>query len=99
MQTATFGTCFSNMFLDRISNPDTFAPLDEMSAYQDAQAAYDSAHSAIFDQGAAADHKSVQALIDALYRLQDMQMQYIYRVGIQDGMQVCRPDFCTVGIA
>ena len=93
-----FGACFSKMFLDRIANPDTFAPLKALERYQEAQAVYSLIHREIFDKDQAADQNTVQKLINALHSIQDLEMQYFYRLGIQEGVAMHKPDFLTVGV-
>ena len=93
-----FGASFSEMFLDRISNTDTFNPLQALESYQNAKAAYSSLQETLFDETGKADIKTVEKLIRALHRIQDFEMEFIYRLGIQEGASMGRPDFLTSGI-
>jgi len=93
-----FGASFSEMFLDRISNTDTFKPLQALESYQNAKAAYSSIRESLFDEKGKADIKAVEKLIRALHRIQDLEMEYIYRLGIQEGLSMRGPDFLISGI-
>lgn len=93
-----FGPSFSKMFLDRISDIDTFKPLQALKAYQDAKTAYSSLYNSIFDTEVVPDKKTVLELIRAIHRIQDMEMEYIYRLGIQEGVSMRAADFLISGI-
>lgn len=98
MKSTTFDTSFSNMFLDSVSDIETFAPLHALESYQEAKAAYSALHTEIFDNNHAADEKTVQAIMNAIHRIQDLEMQYIYRMGIQNGIHMSKPDFLIGGV-
>ena len=93
-----FGVNFTKMLNSRISNPVALTQLHELKAYQEAQAAYDALHMDVFDKDISADKKTVQEIICALYRLRDLETQYIYRMGFRDGIAVTRTEFLTEGI-
>ena len=94
-----FGRAFKNMLIRRLDDPMTLAPLMESEAYCDAKQEYDGIHEAIFDSCNFADCDSVQALINALRVLHDMELNCLYRTGIQDGMLILTPDFRVSGVA
>ena len=93
-----FGTHFSTMFLRRIADLDTFAPLHSIHPYQEAQAEYSALRDQVFDQDNAIDASVVQAIINALHCIQDLEMEYLYRLGIQEGMRIREPEFLTEGM-
>lgn len=95
---SSFGASFSEMFLDRISNNETYKPLQALEAYREAQTAYSSLCDSIFDTEAMSDKKAVQELIRALHRIQDIETEYIYRLGMQEGLSMRGPDFLISGI-
>jgi len=93
-----FGVNFSKMLTSRLSNPVALAQLHELKAYQEAQAVYDALYRGVFDENITADKKTVQEIICALYRLRDLETQYIYRTGFRDGISINRAEFLTEGI-
>lgn len=93
-----FGVTFSEMFLDRIADKEVFAPLEVLERYQSKMQVYGAAHAAIFDTLDQSGTEPVQTLLTALYSVQDMQMEYIYRLGLQEGMRIGLPSFLTEGI-
>jgi hypothetical protein len=111
----TFGACFSEMFLNRISDLNTFAPLHATDAYQEARAAYEGLFEDAFDEPhdgeprpvadevlstvSGVDPIAVEALMRAVHRMQDLEMEYIYRLGIQDGARLDKPGFLVDGLA
>jgi DNA-binding FadR family transcriptional regulator len=92
-----FGRAFNNMLMRRLDDPVTLAQLMESEAYSDAQQEYDAIYEAVFS-GDSVDAASIQALLNATRALHDMELDYLYRTGIQDGMLMLMPDFRTIGV-
>ena len=90
----TFGENFSEMFLSRIADLDTFAPLHNLTAYQEAQEEYESARSAAEQR----EPKSLERLLNAIHRVQDFEMEYLYRLGFQEGARAQSGSFLTDGL-
>lgn len=94
-----FGCAFRNMLISRLDDPMTFAPLADSAAYREARQEYDRLYEAVFDSKNFADANIVQELLNALRALHDMEVNYLYRTGLQDGMLMLTPDFRTLGVA
>lgn len=88
----SFYEAFTAMIYTRMEEPDFYSPLEGNVAYRAAQEAYRAARAQAEDGG------PVDALIHASNRLFDLQAQYIYRMGLQDGLSVSRNDFLAQGI-
>lgn len=95
---SSFGASFSEMFLDRISNIDTFKPLQALESYQNAKSAYSSVYNTLCGETGKDDIKNIEKLIRALHRIQDIETEYIYRLGMQEGLNMRGPDFLISGI-
>ena len=96
---ADFGAYFSQMFYSRISDPAIFEPLHSLETYREAVEVYDAAYKTVFDQEHLPDKNAVQELLNALYRIQDFQAQYLYRLGLREGNTINSPAFLTAGLS
>ena len=94
-----FGRAFTNMLYDRMEGGGFFQGLQSSPEYIKAQHVYNDAYEALAGENGLASGSPEQALLDALNRLRDLELQFIYRAGIQDGMSMTRPGFLVAGVA
>ncbi|EGO62592.1 hypothetical protein [Acetonema longum] len=90
----TFGENFSEMFLSRIAYRETFAPLQDVDAYQAAKEEYNNAYNEVAQQGP----KALERLLRAIHRVQDFEQEYLYRLGFQEGVRSQSASFLIDGL-
>lgn len=94
-----FGHAFTNMLYDRLESAGFLQELQGTPEYAQAQRAYNEAYQALAGADGFISGSPEQALLDCLDRLRDLEAQFIYRAGIQDGMSMTRPGFLVAGVA
>ena len=94
-----FGRAFTNMLYDRMEGGGFLQELQSSPEYIKVQQVYNDAYEALAGENGLASGSPEQALLDALNRLRDLEVQFIYRAGIQDGMSMTRPGFLVAGVA
>lgn len=85
-----FYEAFTAMLYTRMEEPGFYNPLEESEAYRAAQEVYREARAEAGENG--------DILAQAMGRVFDMQAQYLYRMGVQDGLSVSGSGFLTKGI-
>lgn len=94
-----FGHAFTNMLYDRMEGGEFLQKLQDTPEYARAQRAYNEAYKALAGADGFTSGSQEQALLNCLNRLRDLEAQFIYRAGIQDGMSMTRPGFLVAGVA
>lgn len=94
-----FGRAITNMLYDRMERGELLQELQSSPEYVKAQRAYDDAYDAIAGAGGFAVGSQEQLLLHALNHLRDLEVQFIYRAGIQDGLSMTSPGFLVAGVA
>ena len=94
-----FGRAFTNMLYDRLEGGGFLQELQSSPEYIKAQQVYNDAYEALAGENGLVSGSLEQALLDALNHLRDLELQFIYRAGIQDGMSMSRPGFLVAGVA
>jgi len=94
-----FGHAFTNMLYDRLEGNGFFQELQDTPEYAQAKRAYNKAYEALAGADGFTSGSPEQDLLDCLNRLHDLEAQFIYRAGIQDGMSMTRPGFLVAGVA
>lgn len=94
-----FGHAFTNMLYDRLERAGFLQELQDTPEYTQAQRAYNEAYKALAGVEGFTSESQEQALLDCLNHLRDLEAQFIYRAGIQDGMSMTRPGFLVAGVA
>lgn len=94
-----FGHAFTNMLYDRMEGGGSLQKLQDTPEYAQAQQSYNEAYEALAGAEGFTSGSPEQALLDCLNRLRDLEAQFIYRAGIQDGMSMIRPGFLVAGVA
>lgn len=94
-----FGHAFTNMLYDRLEGGRFLKKLQGIPEYAQAQRSYYEAYEALAGTEGFTSGSPEQALLDCLNRLRDLEAQFIYRAGIQDGLSMTRPGFLVAGVA
>lgn len=89
----TFHEAMNRAFYIRQEDGKTRKPLESCEAYGKATAALIEIFRGIGDK------KAAEAAADAIRDLVDLEANYFYRVGLQDGISLTAADFPTHGIA
>jgi len=90
----TFEESFSEMFLSRISDSDTFEQLHSLATYRDAKSKYDEAYEAVAQNCP----QALEELMRTIHRIQDLEQEYLYRMGFQEGLRLQNVSFLTEGL-
>lgn len=93
------GRALTNMLYDRLEGGGLLQELQSSPEYAKAQKAYDEAYEALSGAGGFASGSPEQVLLNALDHLRDLEVQFIYRAGIQDGLSMTSPGFLVAGVA
>lgn len=94
-----FGRAFANMLYDRLEGGGLLQELQSSPEYAKAQQAYNDAYEALTGAEGFASGSPEQVLLNALDHLRDLEVQFIYRAGIQDGLSMTSPRFLVSGVA
>lgn len=93
-----FGHEFNEMFLTRLDDLATLAPLHALEAFQKAQRAAETARMALEENIPAEQQSTITGLVNAFHRMADLQMEFCYRLGMQEGIVLNKPEFLTIGL-
>lgn len=94
-----FGRAITNMLYDRMERGELLQELQSSPEYVKAQQAYNDAYEALAGAEGFSSGSPEQVLLNALDHLRDLEVQFIYRAGIQDGLSMTRPRFLVAGVA
>ena len=87
---------FTDMFLNRFETGGYIVQLQQCETYRIAVSEFDEARKQA--DGDNVNAKAVDQLMAAFGRLANLEAQYLYRVGMQDGLSMARPDFLTANL-
>ena len=93
-----FGHAFANMLYDRLENGQILQGLQGNHQYIQRREACKGAYRAIADEGKSPNNSVERDFLNAILRLRDLELQYIYRAGIQDGISLSKVDFLVDGL-
>ena len=91
-----FTNGFSEMFLNRFETGGHLAQLQQCDTYRMAVSEFEEARKQAEGDNVSAE--AVDRLVAVFGRLASLEAQYIYRVGLQDGLSMARPDFLTANL-
>lgn len=89
------GPAFAEMFYNRQDRGDIRSELEASQAYQEANTAFRSVRNELEEQ---LGIERSEELMEAFLRLTDIESQYYYRLGIQEGLFLQSDQFLTEGI-
>ncbi len=92
---AQIGPAYAEMFYNRQDRGDIRTGLEACKAYEEANTAVRSLRKAIEEQ---IGTESSDELFEALMRLADIERQYYYRLGMQEGFFLQSNEFLTEGL-
>ena len=93
-----FGNAIADMLYSRMDDGEFLQRLQDSPAYAQAQQEYQTAYKVLAGDQGLAPSSQEQTLIDALRHIHDLELQYIYRAGLQDGINLKDPAFLTAGL-
>lgn len=94
-----FGRAFANMLYDRLDDGQLFQKLQNDPHYTRSREACREAYRAIFGGGEGPGSNLERDFLNALLHLRDLELQYIYRAGVQDGISLSKVDFLVDGLS
>ena len=94
-----FGRVFANMLYDRLDDGQLLQKLQNDPHYTRSREACREAYGAIFGGGERTGSGLKRDFLNALLHLRDLELQYIYRTGVQDGISLSKVDFLVDGLS
>jgi len=96
--TTDFGQMLSNAFYKRIADPALFQTLYQKPSYAEFQRKLNDLCTSVFELNEPITRDAVQGIMDALYILQGFECEFLYRIGLQEGLALAAPGFLTDGV-